>query len=88
MDSGGCGNIMGKRQTSGMEPSLEVTELMPTIYKVNLIPRRQDLSTEYLWRFVTPFVSVIYLHITNHLKICGLTQQSFYYLSDSWGSGM
>lgn len=48
MDSGGRGNIMGKRQTSGMEPSLEVTELMPTIYKVNLIPRRQDLSTEYL----------------------------------------
>lgn len=48
MDSGGRGNITGKHQTSGLEPSLEITELMPTVYKVNLIPRRQDLPTEYL----------------------------------------
>ena len=46
MDNEGCGIIMDKHQPLGLEPSLETTELMPTVYKGNLGPERRDLPTE------------------------------------------
>lgn len=39
---------MDKHQTTELEPSLEITELTPTSYKVNLSLERWDLLTEYL----------------------------------------